>query len=42
MTMIFFSLCEVLDSNYKDNKLCQVLDENWGCLPLKIENELQQ
>jgi hypothetical protein len=42
MTMIFFSLCEALESNFNNKNLCQVLDDNWGCLPLKIENDLQQ
>lgn len=40
MTMIFHTLCETLDKNFNNKNLCEILDNNWGCLPLEIENEL--
>ncbi len=40
MTMIFNTLCETLEKNFNKNNLCEALDNNWGCLPLEIENEL--
>jgi hypothetical protein len=40
MTMIFFSLCNLIEAEYKNKNLFEDLDSNWGCLPLKLENEL--
>lgn len=42
MTMIFYSLCGALDRNFKDDSLCSKLDDNWGCLSLDLENDLQK
>lgn len=42
MTMIFYSLCGALDRNFKDDSLCNKLDDNWGCLSLDLENDLQK
>ena len=44
MTLIFFSLCEQLESMYKNdmNKLCADLDDNFGCLDQKVESNLQK
>jgi len=42
MTMIFHTLCEALEKNFSSKNLCEILDNNCGCLPLEIENELQQ
>lgn len=42
MTMIFFSLCNLIEAEYKNKNLFEDLDQNWGCLPLNLENELQR
>lgn len=42
MTLIFFSLCESMESLYKKDmvKLCEDLDDNFGCFNLKVESDL--
>ena len=40
--MIFFSLCNLIEAEYKNKNLFEDLDQNWGCLPLNLENELQR
>lgn len=42
MTMIFFSLSNLIEAEYKNKNLFEDLDQNWGCLPLNLENELQR
>jgi|Laugresu1bdmlbsd_1035121.scaffolds.fasta_scaffold118131_1 hypothetical protein len=44
MTLIFYTLCEQIENMFKKDmdKLCASLDENFGCLDLKVETDLQK
>lgn len=41
--MIFYTICDLIENQYKNNykQVCLDLDDNFGCLPADVENRLQ-